>query len=124
VLWLKLAEQEFSMKLKELLEQWSLGGSTALTEERYSIRLSANDAARLLALAEMYPNRTDTQMITDLLRTALDGLEETLPYIQGDKIIAEDEFGDPIYNDAGLTPLFSGLKKKYSDLLKQNVDLV
>ncbi len=112
------------MKLKELLEQWNLGGSSALTEERYSIRLPTNDAARLLALAEMYPNRTDTQMITDLLRTALDGLEETLPYIQGNEIIAEDEFGDPIYNDAGLTPLFSGLKKKYSDLLKRKVDLI
>ena len=111
------------MKLKKLLEQWSLGGSHTLTNENYSIRLPIHDVARLLAFAEMYPNRTDTQMITDLLRTALDGLEESLPYIQGDEVVGEDEFGDPIYNDAGLTPLFGELKKKYSDLLMKKVSL-
>ncbi|MBL4783735.1 MAG: type 1 pili tip component [Porticoccaceae bacterium] len=110
------------MKLTELLEQWNLGGFYALTDERYSIQLPIHDVARLRAFAEMYPNRTETQMITDLLRTALDGLEESLPYIQGNEIIGEDEFGNPIFNDAGLTPLFTELKKKYSDLLTKKIN--
>ncbi|MDX2426537.1 MAG: type 1 pili tip component [Cycloclasticus sp.] len=105
------------MHLKELLKQWELGRPSALTDESYSIRLPVHDVARLLAFTEMYPNRTDTQIITDLLRVALDGVEEALPYIQGNEVIGEDECGDPIYNDVGPTPLFFELKKKYSELL-------
>jgi len=48
-----------------------------------------------------------------LLSTALDELEEALPYVPGTKIVAEDEFGDPIYEDVGVTPLFEELSRKY-----------
>jgi len=33
-------------------------------------------------------------------------------------VIAEDEFGDPIYEDIGLTRKFEQLKKKYSSSLQ------
>ena len=38
--------------------------------------------------------------------------------MQGEKVIAEDEFGDPIYEDAGLTPRFIELTRKYQEQLK------
>ncbi|MEO1889304.1 MAG: type 1 pili tip component [Cycloclasticus sp.] len=107
------------MKLKDLLEKWSVGGSSTLADESYSIRLPIHDVVRLLAFAEMYPNKTETQIITDLLNASLDGLEEALPYVQGNEVIGEDELGNPIYNDAGLTPVLGDLKKKHSDLLAQ-----
>jgi hypothetical protein len=112
------------MKLKDLLGQWSVGASSALTtDEHCSIRLPLHDVVRLLAFAEMYPNKTETQIITDLLNASLDGLEEALPYVQGNEVVGEDEFGNPIYNDVGLTPVFSDLKKKYSDVLAQKASV-
>ena len=40
-------------------------------------------------------------------------MKETLPYKQGTKIIAEDEYGDPMYEDVGLTPRFLELTQHY-----------
>jgi hypothetical protein len=111
------------MKLKDLLKQWSVGASSALADEQYSIQLPLHDVVRILAFAEMYPNKTETQIITDLLNASLDGLEEALPYVQGNKVVGEDEFGNPIYNDVGLTPVFGALKKKYSGLLAQKTNV-
>jgi len=48
-----------------------------------------------------------------VIATALDKIEEAFPYTQGYKVIAGDEFGDPVYADIGLTPRFVELTKKY-----------
>lgn len=107
------------MKLEQLMDQWSNAPRSELTAEQYSIHLPIHEAARVLALAALFPNRTESQIITELLRVALDDVEESFPYIQGNKVIREDEFGDPIYNDEGLTPRFFELKKKYTEQLQK-----
>ena len=70
-----------------------------------------DDAARVEALAELFPGNSTDALITDLLSKALDELEASMPYVPGDNVIREDEFGDPIYEDVGLTPRFLELVK-------------
>lgn len=99
------------MPFKALLETWSSKRETTLTDERHAIRLPLDDAARLAALADLFPGNTPEELITDLLREALDQVEASMPYVAGDNVIREDEFGDPIYEDIGMTPRFLELVK-------------
>jgi hypothetical protein len=106
------------MHVSQLIQEWA---STARSEEpvmRIALDLPLEHSARLLALHEMYPGRTREQLLLDIIAAALDELEEALPYIQGDKVIAEDEFGDPIYQDVGPTPQFLELTRKHREKLQ------
>ncbi|MEW5791964.1 MAG: type 1 pili tip component [Pseudomonadota bacterium] len=101
------------MKVKELIETWEKHASTRLTAHELAVRLPLRDAARIAALAEMYPLRSEQEIITELLSAALDELETSLPYVQGARVIAEDDQGDPIYEDVGPTPRFHALTRKH-----------
>ena len=72
-----------------------------------------------MALTQLYPGRSETQLVSELLSTALDELEAAFPYVKGGRVIAEDEYGDPIYQDSGLTPRFQELTQKYLRQLEQ-----
>lgn len=101
------------MTLRDLISNWETTSSTPLTEEQFAVRLPKNDAAKIAALVEMYPGRTQEQIITELLGAALSELEHTLPYIKGDTVSAVDELGDPIYEDVGPTGKFVELTRKH-----------
>lgn len=105
------------MKFKELLDSWRESARPVKTAREYAIRLPVDDAARIHALAELFPGRTEEEVITDLLATALQEIEGAMPYQPGSKVISQDEQGDPIYEDVGLTPRFSRLVKKYREEL-------
>jgi hypothetical protein len=77
------------------------------------VQLSIKDAARLNALAELYPRRNIEELITDLLSASLDELESVMPYRQGSKVVATDEQGDPLYEDVGPTPRYLALTEKH-----------
>ena len=101
------------MTYKKLLASWAQSGSRARTAEIYEVRLPLDDAARIHALAEMYPGRAREEIITDLLSVALQELQAAMPYVRGDKVISTDEQGDPVYEDAGQTPRFIELARKH-----------
>jgi hypothetical protein len=97
------------MRIAELIQRWNKE-STARTDVRaYSVHLPLRDAARIEALHLMYPGRSDSQLMADLIRAALDELEVAMPYVPGSRVIAEDDYGDPIYEDLGPTPQFYSL---------------
>ena len=100
------------MPFKALLDSWAETKSPELSEERYSVRLPVEDAARIEALTELFPGTTVDQIVADLLRSGLDSLQAAMPYVPGEKVIREDEFGDPVYEDVGLTPRFLELTRK------------
>lgn len=100
------------MSFKDLLESWRESAAQPRTATEYAVRLPVDDAARLAALSEMFPGRTPEQLITDLLGTALQEIETSMPYVAGKKVISTDEQGDPIYEDVGLTPRFVELTRK------------
>jgi hypothetical protein len=101
------------MKVRELLSLWEETAGGRLTAENYNVRLSIKDAARLNALAELYPRRNIEELITDLLTAALDEMESVMPYRQGPKIVSLDEQGDPLYEDIGPTPRYLSLTEKH-----------
>lgn len=107
------------MDIKELLQTWEKSAGVKMAPHEYRVRLPLHDAARIAALAEMYPLKNETEIITELLSVALDLVEAAFPYEQGTKIIAEDELGDPIFEDVGHTPCFLALSKQYADRLLQ-----
>lgn len=100
------------VSFKDLLESWRESAAQPRTATEYAVRLPIDDAARLAALAELFPGRTAEQLITELLATALQEIETSMPYIAGKKVISNDEQGDPIYEDVGLTPRFVELTRK------------
>lgn len=100
------------MSFKDLLANWRETAAQPRTATEYAVRLPLDDAARLAALAEMFPGRTPEQIITDLLATALQEIETSMPYVAGKKVISSDEQGDPIFEDIGLTPRFMELTRK------------
>ncbi len=110
------------MKVKELLEKWEKNGDAKLTAKEHHIRLPLHDAARVAALADMYPLKTEAEIITELLSMALDAVQASLPYQQGDKVIAEDEMGDPIYEDVGPTPRFLSLSRRHMARLEDELE--
>lgn len=108
------------MDIRQLLQTWEKSASAAMAPHEYRVRLTLHDAARVAALAEMYPLKSETEIITELLAAALDLVEASFPYEQGPRVIAEDELGDPIYEDIGATPRFLALSKKHAErLLKE-----
>ena len=66
------------MESKQLLENWVGPDNSRLMRNQTSMRLSVHVAAKVAALCEMFPQRTKTQIINDLLSTALDHLERSL----------------------------------------------
>ena len=110
------------MPIKKLIERWEQQGVSSPVVKEYSIKLSAHDAARIAALAELYPLKNEQGLVTELLTAALGEIEAAFPYRKGSQVIAEDELGDPIYEDTGLTPKFLELVKKHTSRISQEVE--
>src|SRR5690606_3468334 len=81
----KKSAGDSTMKPAELIAHWNKTTSGELTAHSYAINLPLEDAAKIQALALMYPKRTQEQLITDLLAAALYELEESMPYVKGDQ---------------------------------------
>ncbi len=96
-----------------LIGQWEKLAGGMMTVREYGVHLSLVDAARVAALADMYPRRSETQLISELLSAALDELETSMPYVQGKQVVSEDEEGNPLYEDVGPTPRFLELSRQY-----------
>jgi hypothetical protein len=103
--------------MKELLQRWQEQAQTPLTAREYPVRLGLDDAARIHALAELFPGRTKEQIITELLAAALEALAAEMPYVPGSRVISTDEQGDPVYEDTGLTPRFIELTRRHRKAL-------
>jgi hypothetical protein len=108
-----LTQVSHDVNFKKILDSWRGGAAAARTARTYSVRLPVDDAARLMALAEMFPGRTAEQLITELLGAALTEVAAAMPYVAGAKVISTDEQGDPVYEDTGPMPRFLELTRKH-----------
>lgn len=106
-------------QVKQLVSRWERAPDRRRTDHEYRVRLPLRDAARLAALREMFPGQSETDLITDLLRAALDDLEAALPYEAGGRVIGEDDYGDPIHEDVGYTPRFLSLSRRHLEELRR-----
>src|ERR1700693_3826536 len=109
------------MSIKELLESWREHAAAPRTARSWAVHLPLDDAARLAALAEMFPGRSPEQLVTELLGKALKELVAAMPYVAGQRVISTDEQGDPVYEDVGPTPRFMAIARRhYTALSRQS----
>ncbi len=101
------------MSFKELLDSWRESAAAPRAPQAYAVRLPVDDAARLAALADMFPGRAPEQLITELLAAALKEVAAAMPYVAGKRVISTDEQGDPLYEDVGPTPRFMALAREH-----------
>ncbi|MCE7915732.1 MAG: hypothetical protein DYH15_13960 [Nitrosomonas sp. PRO4] len=109
------------MKSSTLHSVWSAPDNTRLTSKQYSFRLPVHVAAKIAALCEMYPNRTKTEIVGDLLSSAIDEFLAGLPYVQGKHIGTNHETGEEIHLDAGPETTFWQLANKHYRELEQEM---
>jgi hypothetical protein len=100
------------MEAKHLASLWSAPDNTRLTAKQSSFRLPVHVAAKLAALAELYPNKTKTQLVGDLLAAALVEMEKALPGYPG-RYFGDDEDGSALYEETGPAQKFRDLSNKY-----------
>ena len=101
------------MKSSTLHSVWSAPDNTRLTSKQYSFRLPVHVAAKIAALCEMYPSRTKTEIVGDLLSSAIDEFLAGLPYVQGKYVGTDHETGEEIHLDAGPEAIFWKLADKH-----------
>jgi len=106
------------VKIKDLIDHWERNAATPRTQQEYRVNLPLYTAAKLSALQEMYPGRTQEQLLTELLDAALAELSASFAYKAGTEIVSYDDQGDPIFEDEGLTPRFHQLSRTHAERLK------
>lgn len=109
------------MKSSDLHNLWTAPDNSRITSKQFSFRLPVHVAAKLAALAEMYPQKTRTEIVGDLLATALDELVKGMPFVQGRSLgfHPDPEIGE-IFEDLGPEPEFWRLADKhYKELEKE-----
>jgi hypothetical protein len=102
------------MKVRELMNSWESSRHESGGVEKYHIGLPRRDAARLEALASLYPGLDKNEVLAQLIEVALDEVERQMPYKAGSKVVSVDEMGDPLYEDVGLTPRYLRLRHQFS----------
>jgi len=71
------------MKPEDLTKVWDAPDHSKLSVKQFSIRLPVLTNAKISAFCEMYPGRSKTAIINDLIATALDQVIESLPSKKG-----------------------------------------
>ncbi len=99
------------MKPKDLVTVWAAPDNSRLTSKQYSFRLPVHVAAKIAALCEMYPTKSRTQIVGDLLSTALQGLEDGFEPVKGPVFYDEPEEG-LLYEDVGRHNTYRQLANK------------
>jgi hypothetical protein len=99
---------------------WSAPDNSRVTSRQYSFRLPVHVAAKVEALCEIYPTRTRTQIVGDLLASALQAVEQSFPLAKGKEICRDEDSGEMLYEDAGVGARFRKLANKhYIDIEKE-----
>ena len=108
------------MKASQLVNLWGSPDNSRLTAKQSSLRLPVHVAAKLAALSEMYPQKTKTQMVADLLSAALAELESGLPSSPG-KPFVEDDQGKLLYEAIGPIETYRTLTNKHYVTLEKEL---
>lgn len=118
------------MKTSHLHDLWAGPDNSRLTNKQFSFRFPVHIAAKLAALSNLYPQKTRTQIVADLLTSALDDLEKNLPEELGefaqeevDQFMAERigcNVGERVYHLGGARGRYrSSANMHYQDLEKE-----
>ena len=70
------------MENTSLYDQWRTMDDRRLGNKPVSVRLPVHILARINAISDMFPNKTRTDIMTDLLEVGLEAFEKSLPPLQ------------------------------------------
>jgi hypothetical protein len=109
------------MKSSDLHNLWTSPDNSRITSKQFSFRLPVHVAAKLAALAEMYPQKTRTEIVGDLLATALDELVKGMPFVQGRSYGFIPDIEEEVFEDVGPATSFWKLADKYYKELEKEM---
>lgn len=89
------------MKAKGLVSVWSAPDNSRLTAKQSSFRLPVHVAARINALCDLYPSKTKTQIVADLLAAALSEIEYEIPAFAGEYVDKHPDTNEKMFKEAG-----------------------
>jgi hypothetical protein len=102
------------MKASDLVTVWSAPDNSRLTAKQYSFRLPVHVAAKLAALEDLYPTKSRTQLVGDLLAAALVEIVDKLPtYATGKQVDEHPETGEAVFEAGGPGVMFRNSANKY-----------
>ncbi len=110
------------MEPQDLVKVWDAPDNSKLTPKQLSIRLPIHVAAKISALCDMYPRKTKTEIIGDLLSTALDQLANALPSYNGRELGYDHDSDEVIYETLGPLTHFRSLTDKYLKELESEIE--
>lgn len=84
------------MKPVDLAKLWAAPDNSRLTAKQQSFRLPVHVAAKVQALCDLYPNRTKTEIVGDLLNTALDAVIDSVCWTEG-RLVGRDPIAGDIH---------------------------
>ncbi len=99
-----------SSLIKNMLDDWEGQSAHAQKQVSTEILLNRGDLIKVEALAEAY-RLSASDLLANLINTALAEVEVQIPYVAGTKVIRTEE-GDPIYEDVGRTPAYLAAKAR------------
>jgi hypothetical protein len=107
------------MKPADLTKVWTAPDNSRLTPKQQSFRLPLHVAAKLDALCALFPNKSKTEIVGDLLATAIDEVEQHLPTMRGPQIDDHPDYG-AVYDVHGQRVDFRRLANKaYKELERE-----
>lgn len=100
------------MKSADLHKVWGAPDNSRLTAKQQSFRLPVHVAAKINALCDLYPTKTKTEIVGDLLAAALVEAIAHLPSERGKQVDEDSELG-AIYEVHGPVKEFRRLANKH-----------
>lgn len=103
------------MKSSQLVAVWSAPDNSRLMPKQTSVRLATQNEARIAALCDLYPSRSKSQIINDLLATALDEVADGFEFVPGPirELEHDGHHEYEIAEDIGERVRFLNLANKY-----------
>jgi hypothetical protein len=109
------------MKSADLHKLWNAPDNSRLTAKQQSFRLPVHVAAKLNALCDLFPTKTKTQIVGDLLSSAIDDLVNHLPVLAGEPQGPLGNDGQEYFTEAGPRAEFRRLANKHNRELERDL---
>ena len=107
------------MKASDLVTVWSAPDNSRVTAKQYSFRLPVHVAAKLAALEEMYPTKSRTQLVGDLLAAAIADVEKSFSSVSGASVGVHPDTHEELFEEVGpITAYHKKANKHYAEIEK------
>ncbi len=106
------------METTKLYDQWRAMDDRRLANKAVSVRLPVHILARINAISDMFPTKTRTDIMTDLLKVGLEAFEGSLPPLQysDEPVTDADESGQAFVEPVGVN---ADYRKKANEHYRQ-----